>query len=139
MHVTKICHLIFPLPFVKLTRTFGELDSFPATLCSRNVLEECFVSLSGDVFPSKCSPRVSNVPLGRRFILKSLPGSAGLWLGDAAAGEFGGFVGREDAGFQEAGDGPVGFRGVLSEEHNAPRGSFPDVGMGGKFLFRERP
>ena len=22
MHVTKICHLIFPLPFVKLTRTF---------------------------------------------------------------------------------------------------------------------
>ena len=97
------------------------------------------MSLSGDVFPSKRSPRVSNVPLGLRFTLKSLPKSAGLRLGDAATGEFGGFVGREDAGFQEAGDGPVGFRGVLSEEHNAPRGAFPNVGMGGKLLFRERP
>ena len=115
------------------------LDIFPTTLCSRNVLEECFVSLSGDVFPSKRSPRVSNVPLGRRLILKSLPKSAGLWLGDAAAGEFGGFVGREDAGFQEAGDGPVGFRGVLSEYDNAPRGSFPDIRVCGEFLLSKCP
>ena len=82
---------------------------------------------------------MSNVPLGLRFTLKSLPKSAGLWLGDAATGEFGGFVRIEDAGFLEVGDGPFGFRRVFSEYDNAPRGSFPDIWVCGEFLLSKCP
>ena len=102
LHITKICHLIFPLPFVNT------------------------------YFWTRFSFR-------RRFAMKSFPKSAGLWLGDAAAGEFCGLVGGEDAGFLEIGHGPFAFRGILSEYNDAPCGAFPDVGVRGKRAFRQRP
>lgn len=60
LHVTKICHLIFPLPFVDIYFWTGPFPttfylfwtgSFPATFYLQNVLRELLVSLSGDVLP----------------------------------------------------------------------------------------